>query len=137
MRYSADGEFQVYYDWNGEPITQEQWMSPARFGSKRVRETTLANGFWISTVYMGIDHSYMPDEPPIIYETMAFTPDGRGGFDEMRYATLEQALIGHEIMVERIKRETGLWHRAHEILVWAVASLFEKEPLEKPWKSYP
>jgi hypothetical protein len=28
--------------------------------------------YWVSTVFMGLDHNYHPDGPPILFETMVF-----------------------------------------------------------------
>ena len=54
----------------------------------------------VSTVFLGIDHAF-GDGPPILYETMVFG----GPMDQTqdRYHTKEEALAGHEAMVERVK----------------------------------
>lgn len=31
-------------------------------------------------------------------------------------------------------RSLPFWKRVHTRLVWLVASMFEREPLEKPWR---
>jgi hypothetical protein len=44
----------------------------------------------VSTVFLGIDHNFLGEGPPIVFETMSF-PDE---FQE-RYATWNEALAGH------------------------------------------
>ena len=54
---------------------------------------------FISTVFLGIDHSF-GDGPPVLFETMVFG----GELDEEmnRYTTWEDAEKGHEEMVKRV-----------------------------------
>jgi hypothetical protein len=58
-----------------------------------VKQSKLENGLFVSTVWLGIDHSFTEIGPPIIFETMIF---GKDVLDCMRYSTEEQALKGHE-----------------------------------------
>lgn len=65
--------------------------------NKRVAETPLKGKGYVSTVFLGIDHSHGIGDTPILFETMVF-----GGFldqEIMRYETYEEALKGHEAMV--------------------------------------
>jgi hypothetical protein len=54
----------------------------------------------ISTVFLGLDHSF-GNGPPLIFETLVFG----GPLDQEmdRYTTWEEAEKGHKTMVERIK----------------------------------
>ncbi len=54
----------------------------------------------ISTVFLGLDHSFMRGTP-ILFETMIFG----GEHDEYqeRYHTLEEAMLGHERAVALVK----------------------------------
>ena len=54
----------------------------------------------ISTVFLGIDHSFLQDEP-ILFET-AIEENGKWNVVE-RYETYEQALLGHKKWVETEK----------------------------------
>lgn len=61
----------------------------------------------VSTVFLGIDHGFGSDRP-ILWETLVF-----GGLlhDEMnRYATKEEALIGHQRMCERVRESLTKGH---------------------------
>lgn len=91
-----------YYDKDGSPLAMLEWAK--KFEDKvysRVAETTLPNGTWISTVWMGRNHSY-DGGPPLIFETMVFpSKDDIGDMDMDRYSTLEDAMAGHIQMVKR------------------------------------
>ena len=93
-----------YYDRQGQAITAEQWA--ATFKDKRVDQTTVGN-YWISTVWLGIDHGW-DQGLPLIFETMVFVQ--AGGADDQkwdqwqdRYHTEAAALIGHQAVVQAIE----------------------------------
>lgn len=68
---------------------------------KRVAETMLPNGKWVSTVWLGLDHSF-GDGPPLIFETMVFaSKDDLQEEDCERYSTEAQAIAGHDAMVAK------------------------------------
>lgn len=74
--------------------------------AKRMAETTLPDGKWVSTVWLGIDHSF-GSGPPLIFETMVFNSDGKkdgrlgSELDCERYSTEAEAIAGHAAMVEK------------------------------------
>lgn len=90
-----------YYDRDGNRITQREWASHLDdMKYKRVAETTLPDGRWISTVWLGLDHNFM-DGPPLIFETMVFPNKTKLlEIDMKRYASLEDARLGHELTVK-------------------------------------
>jgi hypothetical protein len=58
----------------------------------------------VSTVFLGINHNFRGEGPPIVFETMVFG----GAFDrqQRRYATWEEAEWGHiEILTEILDSE--------------------------------
>lgn len=55
----------------------------------------------VSTVFLGYDHSYTEDKLEI-YETMVFGGDSDG--DVYRYATKEEALIGHKKNIDNLSK---------------------------------
>lgn len=59
------------------------------------------NGVRVSTVFLGLDHSW-GSGPPILFETMIFG----GWFDgwQRRYATWDQAETGHAVYLQRVRR---------------------------------
>lgn len=89
-----------YYDRHGNPMTLMEWASrlESRGTDKRVAETTLPNGRWVSTVWLGLNHNFGRGRP-LIFETMVFaSKDDMGELDCDRYSTEAEALAGHEAM---------------------------------------
>jgi hypothetical protein len=93
-----------HYDRQGKPMTMMDWAQSLK-SDRRVAETTLPNGYWISTVWLGLNHQF-GSGPPLIFETMVF--QSRDDLDEMdcdRYSTEAEALKGHEEMVAKWSRD--------------------------------
>jgi hypothetical protein len=84
-----------YYDPSGEPMGFGDWASafdsdgPERF----VAQENVTWCIRVSTVWLGLDHSFTGEGPPLIYETMIFGGPHDG--DMWRYATREEAEAGH------------------------------------------
>lgn len=58
------------------------------------------NGLRVSTVFLGMNHNYDADGPPLLFETMVF-----GGEDEpmWRYSTWDEAQAGHQRVVDALR----------------------------------
>lgn len=124
-----------YFDRQGNPLTSSEWgqlfsgSEDWRRDLKRVAETTLPNGRWVSTVWMGLNHQY-GDGPPLIFETMVFaSKDDMGDLDCERYSTEQEALAGHAAMVEKWteespdRKEAGQGVMASRVVIEAVGLL--------------
>lgn len=95
-----------YYILNesGEPIPCSditewaKWLATA----DRTIAKTVIDGRLVSTVFLGLDHSFSGG-PPILFETMVFD----NGDDDMmrRYATRAEAIGGHAETVEQLKAQ--------------------------------
>lgn len=95
-----DGGYGGCYDRQGRPITLGQWISQSSPDARRVAETTLPSGIWVSTVHLGLDHRFSLSGPPLIFETMVFTTAERlTELDSDRYSTEEEARAGHARLV--------------------------------------
>lgn len=96
-------ERSLYFDRDGKPIDSQTFSRLVRDREyKIVARTELEDGRFVSTVWLGIDHRFSSDGPPIIFETMVFPGDGSWIEEDMeRYVTLEQAQRGHEAMVRK------------------------------------
>lgn len=89
-----------YYDRQGNPITEWARLLDDKT-YQRVAETTLPDGKWVSTVWLGLNHRYSAG-PPLIFETIVFrNHDDYGELDCERYSTEAEALAGHEAMVKK------------------------------------
>ena len=84
-----------------EPDT-ETWGIWMGKNSRRIAETMLDNGKLVSTVFLGLDHSFSQNGPPILFETMVFTNSKSFADEHMeRYSTKAAALIGHQVAVDK------------------------------------
>lgn len=54
----------------------------------------------VSTVFLGLDHSFGRHGPPVLWETLVF--GGPNADDMERYASMEEAVLGHFRMVETV-----------------------------------
>ena len=64
---------------------------------KVLRQENLPEGYWLSTVFLGVDHGYWGG--PLWFESMVFTRE-RKEADCERYATMQEALAGHAKMLK-------------------------------------
>ena len=119
----------MYFGLDGKPIDMMTWAKMQLPDFKRIAEDTIEVGgrrWWVSTVWMGLDHNFGIAGPPLIFETMVFdadttkvsVTDGGDWSDLMmdRYATKEQALAGHRLICDAVRTmaETGLPTRKSE-----------------------
>ena len=92
----------IFYNRQGNPITPSEADSLLiDINYKRILETTLPDGKWISTVWLGINHQF-GNGPILIFETMVF--NSKGNFTDLdceRYSTENDAIIGHYKMIEK------------------------------------
>ena len=91
-----------YYDRDGRPLTSKEWGAMLeRQDKRRVAETTLPDGKWVSTVWLGLDHNF-GGGPPLIFETKVFpSSTDFTDLDQERYATEAEAMAGHQVMVDK------------------------------------
>lgn len=100
-KYILDAKGEPLEVWDTEAWAQ--WFENSE--SRQVARDTIG-GVAISTVFLGLDHSFHNDGPPILWETMIFGPEDipeeLKGF-QMRYRSREQAVKGHQLAVEKVK----------------------------------
>ncbi|MFP5261009.1 MAG: hypothetical protein ACLGJB_03785 [Blastocatellia bacterium] len=78
-----------------------EWEEYLEGDDRIVKQETLPNGKYVSTVFLGLDHSF-GDGPPLLYETMVFPSKGNySEIDVDRYSTWKEAQAGHKRMVEK------------------------------------
>lgn len=83
------------------------------FGSKahRVIKQEWIGGQFISTVFLGLDHSYSDEGPPLVFETMIFHGPHNQEYQE-RASSYAEALVMHAEAVALLLSEMTLWRRA-------------------------
>lgn len=92
-------------DEKGEPrlepnlLVWAQWFEHASdAGLTVVANTELGpKGQHVSTVFLGFDHNFFGEGPPILYETMVF--GGRESGHQRRSRTRAEALVTHEAVL--------------------------------------
>ena len=87
----------------------EQW---ARFmedtDSRRVADTSL-RGCRVSTLCLGLDHRFIGEGPPLVFETMVV--GGPLDQDTQHYATWQEAEHGHWAAVRAVREAVPPWWR--------------------------
>lgn len=79
-----------------------EWAAWMQTANRIVQQDTIQNDIKISTIFLGLDHSFGGDIP-ILWETMIF--GGKQDQYQERYASLEEAKKGHQIALELAKEE--------------------------------
>lgn len=77
-----------------------EWFE--NFELRNIAQTEMPEGVRVSTVFLGIDHNFLGEGPPLLFETMVF------GLDEEichRSATLDEAKRIHETVVAFLKNK--------------------------------
>ena len=90
---------QWYYVLEGREVvraTLHEWAAFYRLPDRIVAQTMIGT-VRVSTVFLGIDHSFTLEGPPIVFETMIFADDDWAGIDQWRYATYDEAEQGHKV----------------------------------------
>lgn len=74
--------------------------------NRHVAATEFECGVFVSTVFLGIDHRFMGNGPPLLFETMAFGMKESCEMEESfaaRYSSWDDAVTGHAATVRRVK----------------------------------
>lgn len=90
-------------DREGKPKAEPDVVAWARWmqlsGDERiVGKTPLADDVMVSTVFLGLDHRFYDDGPPVLWETMIFRGPHDG--EQWRYTSRAEALEGHTAAVK-------------------------------------
>lgn len=91
----------LYYDKEGLPISMQSWGLLMESPSYRiVQQDEAADGSWVSTVWLGLNHNIGGRELHI-FETMVFRgKDVSDVIAARRYPTLSKAKTGHEELLK-------------------------------------
>lgn len=81
-----------------------EWMEWMNTHDRTVNYSTLSDGSTVSTVFLGINHSFM-NSPPVLFETMSFGPPPKlKAKVRRRYATWVEAERGHKDILNKLWR---------------------------------
>lgn len=107
MKGMTDGKYIL--DKKGNPKKEPNLLKWAKwfddgFDRRRIRRTKI-NGKTVSTVFLGIDHSF-GGRIPILYETMVFDDETDLAVDDLQegYSTRLEAIRGHNTVVKGIQK---------------------------------
>jgi hypothetical protein len=93
--------------------------------ARRVAYARVLDMVEVSTVFMGLDHSFErfrnPAAPPILFESMAFWP-GRDGYEQERCSTWVEAEAMHARIVRHVASPTAVWEYLTRQLGEAIAA---------------
>jgi hypothetical protein len=81
-------------------IRWAMWMESA---DRHVRDS-FQGDVRVSTVFLGLDHSFRDTGPPILFETMVFLE--HDGIEQERYSTWAEAEEGHARWVAQVFKAT-------------------------------
>jgi hypothetical protein len=100
---ASDGLYWTLVDGKPVPTTDvlawAQWLESAP--ERQVAKTEIGSNILVSTVFLGMNHNFNLQGPPVLWETMVFGGPRDGDMD--RYTSRAAAEVGHLEMVERIK----------------------------------
>lgn len=82
------------------PVSLMEWAAWFATATERHLAKTDVAGAHVSTVFLGINHSF-GGGPPLLFETMVFGGPLDG--EQERYSTFDEAEAGHAAMVEKVK----------------------------------
>lgn len=101
-------------------IGLREWANDLKdMKAKIVKQDVLPNGIFVSTIWLGLDHSFIDDGPPLIFESMVFPKRGPEKSmlevlqskahnwlerDMQRYSTEAEALAGHEALCKKWRK---------------------------------
>lgn len=91
-----------WYDMDHNPISVEEADQLLQSEERQIALTELDGGWTVSTIFLVLDHQFVPDAPPLLYETVVFDP-GRESYTQDRYQTRAQAIAGHDQLVAFIR----------------------------------
>ena len=100
---------------NKEVIAVEdfkEWALQFKEEFRRVDDTTIIekDNTRVSTVFLGLDHGWgrKESDPPVVFETMTFSSNPDLNEYQERYCTWDEAVKGHNRVVESIKNDISL-----------------------------
>jgi len=98
-----------------------------------VKQEYLSNGYYISTVFLGLDHNFTGKGERKVFETMVFDDLKRGSISDVgqevyvrRYSTWHKALKGHARAKHDWKDVDTLWRVPLTFLINKIRKLFNK-----------
>ena len=80
----------------------KEWGEWFHKSNRRVSRQIVAPNIQVSTVFLGMNHNFTSEDPPILWETMVFIK-GEGGEMSRCSGTWQDAEAMHNKMVEKVQ----------------------------------
>ncbi len=87
-----------------QPVPADPVAVDARVPFERLKQTRTRR-FVVSTVFLGLDHRFLGEGPPILFETMAFGRDG-STIAQQRCCTWDEAMAQHARCIAWAEQES-------------------------------
>jgi len=78
-----------------------EWARWYEDANRIVGYTQITSQCHVSTVFLGLDHRFFGDGPPIVFETMVF--GGPMTDAQSRYSSWDDAETGHKVIVRKVR----------------------------------
>jgi hypothetical protein len=95
LHYILDGKTPVV---ESNSLRWSKWFSTA----DRIVKQDRIEDVSVSTVFVGLDHRFFGDGPPLLFETLVFGGPRDG--QTYRYSSWDDAEAGHEMEVKRVRQ---------------------------------
>ena len=91
-----------------EPVREPDLLTWARWFETADRQVadSMQGDVRVSTVFLGLDHSFSDHGPPVLFETMVFV--NGSSVDCERYSTWDEAETGHARWVRQVFKPTPI-----------------------------
>lgn len=86
------------------PVPLEEWAEWFESLDNRRVAWTEFNGIEVSTVFLGIDHRFLGEGPPLVFETLVFADWGDMDGHMERTSTWDEALKAHSDACAMVRR---------------------------------
>lgn len=87
------------------PVKVMEWAHWFEKSDRRIGYTEITSEVRVSTVFLGIDHRFSGNGPPLLFETMIF--GGPLADSQWRYVSHDDALAGHAVAVRKARAAAG------------------------------
>lgn len=80
----------------------------------------------VSTVFLGIDHNWFDEGPPLLFESMVF--GGPLDLEMYRYSTWDEAVEGHKLLTDEavLEGKVAAWEVREKLTAIAAAQMKEE-----------
>lgn len=99
----------TYYNRQGKRIPYDQWIELLEDHTYKIIQQDHVGQYFVSTVWLGLNHNPIRQVPHLIFETMIFRKEGDNEFFDYqeRYSTEKEARAGHVKTVELCKEKVS------------------------------